>query len=190
MKETLPIMLLMSILLSLFACTKNETPVTELELGNFEGKIDRSWYYTLNSKTETFLRTVGYNSGNYIFKFERESVGYAYTHQRLVVSLNNIPQQQSFQLFEPLNNESFSSTPDGISFYTKNADIDGKNVDVRTYTTVKNKRSISVDIDRIDYRDLKIPSLIGKIKGYLYNIENSKDSILIDATFRTQASRY
>ena len=56
------------------------------------------------------------------------------------------------------------------------------------YTTLKDKQSIQADIVSVDYMELKVPSLEVKIKGYLYNSENREDSVLINATFVTQAS--
>lgn len=63
-----------------------------------------------------------------------------------------------------------------------------KTEDKRVYTTVKEKQSIDVNISSIEYRDLKVPSIKGNMKGYLFNVENPKDSIYIKADFITQAS--
>ncbi|WP_352421515.1 hypothetical protein [Proteiniphilum sp.] len=53
---------------------------------------------------------------------------------------------------------------------------------------MKEKQFIEVEILSVDYLELEIPSFTVKIKGYLYDIDNRQDSILIDAKIMTQAS--
>ncbi len=178
------------ILIILFTgCSKQNETIIKVEDGRFDGNLGRHGYYLINDNYRDVIKTIIFKNGNYKFEFEyrtKSNNGFENfeIYQRLAVSLNKIYEKNSFQLFQPYQSEQ-QTNYDEIALYT--SETFGNKIDTRFYTTVKNKNSISIVIDSLVYKELKVPSLVGKIKGYLYNKENSIDSIFVDATFRTQA---
>ncbi len=100
-----------------------------------------------------------------------------YTHEKLFVSLNNVMNQKSFNLLDPIMDEKNTSV-NGIYFNTKRVDKDY--TVSKLYSTIKGKRSIEIAIDSIAYKKLRTPSLIGIMKGRI-----SRASVCKEDTFAT-----
>ena len=181
------------IIMLLFSCSENEGPnLPQIEYGRFRGDIGRHFYDLINDKFNERTSTTHYDSKNFQFQFNSDSSspsiigGSIYAYNQIL----------TVNLVDPLNTPSFLffETYKGSKNYIENwitVDSFEQRGDKKTekfYTTVKEKQSRDVDILSVTYRDLKVPSLKGKIKGYLYNVENREDSILINATFTTQAA--
>ena len=187
------ILLLCFIVVLLFACSKEETPnLPEIESGIFNGEIGRVGYYNIsNDKLNKRITTTYFDGKAYQSQFNGDVSptiidGNIYElNQTLTINLEDPLNVSSFLLFE---------TYKGASNYRENwisvdqyEQWDDKET-TSFYTTVKEKQSIKAEILSVNYRELRVPSLKVKIKGYLYDIDNRQDSILIDATFTTQAS--
>ena len=177
----------------LFACSKEETPnLPQIEYGRFRGDIGRYFYDLINDKLNERTSTTHFDGKNFQFQFNSDSS----SPSIIGGSIYEVNQILTVNLVEPLNTPSFLffETYKGSKNYIENwitVDSFEQRGDKKTekfYTTVKEKQSINVDILSVTYKELKTPSLKGRIKGYLYNVENKEDSILINATFTTQAA--
>lgn len=186
------ILLLCFINVLLFACSKEETPnLPEIEPGRFKGSIGRHGYDLINDKSNERTSTTHFDGENFQFQFNSNS-----SPTIINGSIYEVNQILKVNLIDPLNNPSFLffETYKGAKNYIENwITVDwfeqrGDKKNKNFYTTIKEKQSVEAEILSVKYRDLKIPSLEVKIKGYLYNIENREDSILIDAAITTQAS--
>jgi len=186
------ILLLCFINVLLFACSKEETPnLPEIEPGRFKGSIGRHGYDLINDKSNERTSTTHFDGENFQFQFNSNS-----SPTIINGSIYEVNQILKVNLIDPLNNPSFLffETYKGVKNYIENwITVDwfeqrGDKKNKNFYTTIKEKQSVEAEILSVKYRELKIPSLEVKIKGYLYNIENREDSILIDAAITTQAS--
>jgi len=173
------------------SCSKNENPnLEEVAYGKFWGEIGPDGYNLVNDKSNPRMQTTHFDGKNYQFKFSvydssNPSGNIFKTDTELTVNLTDALNSKSYATFETYADIKDYSKDWIHLYYYK---LRGDNEDKRVYTTVKEKQSIDVNISSIEYRDLKVPSIKGNMKGYLYNVENSKDSIYIKADFITQAS--
>ncbi len=181
------------ILMLLFSCSENEGPNLEkIEYGRFRGDIGQHFYDLINDKFNERTSTTHFDGKNFQFHFNSDSSSPSIIFG-IIYASNHI---LTVNLVEPLNTPSFLffETFKGSKNYSENwITVDwfeqrGDKKTEKLYTTLKEKQSINVDILSVTYKELKIPSLKGKIKGYVYNVENKEDSILINATFTTQAA--
>lgn len=186
------ILLLCFISVLLFACSKEKTSnLSEIEPGRFKGSIGRHGYDLINDKFNERTSTTHFDGENFQFQFNSDS-----SPSIIDGSIFDVDQILTVTLVDPLNTPSFLffETYKGSKNYIENwITVDwfeqwGDQKTENFYTTVKEKQSVEAEILSVKYKELKIPSLEVKIKGYLYNIENREDSILIDAAFTTQAS--
>ncbi|GEM_PF-5141107 len=173
------------------SCSKNEDPnLEEVAHGKFWGEIGSDGYNLINDKSNPRMQTTHFDGKNYQFKFavydsSNPSGNIFKTDTELTVNLTDALNSKSYTTFETYADIKDYSKDWIHLYYYK---LRGDNEDKRVYTTVKEKQSIDVNISSIEYRDLKVPSIKGNMKGYLYNVENSKDNIYIKADFITQAS--
>ena len=192
MKKTFFLVLSLTTLL-LFSCSKEEAPhLPPIEPGNFNGYIGRAEYVIENDKVRDRIKTTFYDGSRCQFQFDGVTgpseiyTGFLYAFDP-VLTLNfvDVLNTQKFLYFDTYNgmNNNLQNWIAIDLFEQKGDDKTSK-----LYATVKEKKSIEAAILSVDYRELKVPSLKVKIKGYLYNADNREDSILIDATIKTQAS--
>src|SRR5690554_6206574 len=181
------ILLLCFISVLLFACSKKETPnLLEIEPGRFKGSIGQHGYDLINDKFNERTSTTHFDGKNLQFQFNSD-----FSPSIIDGSVFDINQILTVNLVGPLSTPSFLffETYKGSKNYIENwitVDWFEQRGDKKTknlYTTVKGKQTLEAGILSVKYKDLRIPSLEVKIKGYLYNIENREDSILIDAAF-------
>ena len=179
------------IVMLVLSCSKNEDPnLEEVAHGKFWGEIGSDGYNLINDKSNPRMQTTHFDGKNYQFKFDvydssNPSGNIFKTDTELTVNLTDALNSKSYTTFETYADIKDYSKDWIHLYYYK---LRGDNEDKRVYTTVKEKHSIDVNISSIEYRDLKVPSIKGNMKGYLYNVENAKDSIYIKADFITQAS--
>lgn len=179
------------IVMLVLSCSKNEdSNPEEVAHGKFWGEIGSDGYNLINDKSNPRMQTTHFDGKNYQFKFavydsSNPSGNIFKTDTELTVNLTDALNSKSYTTFETYADIKDYSKDWIHLYYYK---LRGDNEDKRVYTTVKEKQSIDVNISSIEYRDLKVPSIKGNMKGYLYNVENSKDSIYIKADFITQAS--
>ncbi len=187
----LSILLLCLISVTLFSCSNEEDPkLPEIEPGKFYGDIGRVGYNLINDKWNQRVKTTHFDSNNIQFQFSAD-----WGPSNINGTISDLNQILTVNLVDPLNTSSFPffETYKGAKIYNENwISLDwyekwGDKETENFYTTLKDKQSIEAEILSINYRELKVPSLEVKIKGYLYNSENREDSVLIDATFVTQA---
>ena len=173
------------------SCTKDEVPnPSEIKHGKFWGEIGPDGYNLVNDKSNPRMQTTHFDGKNYQFKFSvydsSNHLGNVFkTDTELTVNLTDAINSKLYSSFETYADIKDYSKDWIHMYYYK---LRGDNEDKRVYTTVKEKLSIDVNISSIEYMDLKVPSIKGNMKGYLYNVENAKDSIYIKADFFTQAS--
>lgn len=179
------------IVMLVLSCSKNEDPnLPEVKYGKFWGDIGADSYNLVNDKSNHRMQTTHFDGKNYQFKFA------VYDSSNPLGNVFKSDTELSVNLTDALNSKSYATfeTYADIKDYSKDwihlyyYKLRGDNEDKRVYTTVKEKLSIDVNISSIEYMDLKVPSIKGNMKGYLYNVENAKDSIYIKADFITQAS--
>lgn len=187
----LPLCLLFTAIL--FSCSTEETPdLPQIEYGEFQGYIGSAAYYIENDKVRDRIITTFYNGSCCQFQFNGVTgpseiyTNYLYAYDPvLTVNLVDV-----FNTQKPLSFDTYN----GMKNYQRNwvaVDLFEQKGDDKTsklYTTLKEKQFAEAENLSVDYRELKVPSLKVKIKGYLYNIDNRGDSIFIDATIKTQAS--
>ena len=179
------------IVMLVLSCSKNEdSNPEEVAHGKFWGEIGSDGYNLVNDKSNHRMQTTHFDGKNYQFKFavydSSNPLGNVFkTDTELTVNLTDALNSKSYATFETYNNIKDYSKDWIHLYYYK---LRGNDEDKRVYTTVKEKHSIDVNILSIEYRDLKVPSIKGNMKGYLFNVENPKDSIYIKADFITQAS--
>lgn len=176
---------------SLTSCEQEKEPeLPKVEYGGFWGEIGKDEYYLINSKEFPRMKTTYFDEINYQFQFTDDATGKINSipyksHTKLTINLTDALNSKSYSTFETYNNiRDYSKDWIHLYYYKKWDKDENKGV----YTTVKEKQSIDINIVDIEYMNLKIPSIIGNMKGYLYNVENPKDSIYIKADFTTQAS--
>ncbi len=186
------ILLLCLISVTLFSCSNEEDPkLPEIEPGKFYGDIGRVGYNLINDKWNQRVKTTHFDSNNIQFQFSADWGSsningiISDLNQKLTVNLTDALDTQSYLFFE-----SYSGA---MNYHENWIRLDwfeqwGDKKTTNLYTTLKDKQSIQADIVFVDYMELKVPSLEVKIKVYLYNSENREDSVLINATFVTQAS--
>jgi hypothetical protein len=179
------------IVMLVLSCSKNEDPnPEEVAHGKFWGEIGSDGYNLVNDKSNHRMQTTHFDGKNYQFKFavydSSNPLGNVFkTDTELTVNLTDALNSKLYATFETYADIKDYSKDWIHLYYYK---LRGNDEDKRVYTTVKEKHSIDVNILSIEYRDLKVPSIKGNMKGYLYNVENAKDSIYIKADFITQAS--
>ena len=173
------------------SCTKNEVPnPSEIKHGKFWGEIGPDRYNLVNDKSNPRMQTTHFDGKNYQFKFavydlSNPSGNVLKTDTKLTVNLTDALISKSYATFETYADiKDYAKDWIHLNYYK----LRGNDEDKRVYTTVKEKHSIDVNISSIEYMDLEVPSIKGNMKGYLYNVENPKDSIYIKADFITQAS--
>ena len=185
------ILLLGFISVLLLACSKETPSPPEIEPGRFQGNIGRHGYDLINDKSNERITTTHFDGENFQFQFNSDSLPSIIDGNIFVLN-----QVLTVNLVEPLNTASylFFETYKDSKNYTENwitVDWFEQSGDRKTenfYTTVKDKQSVEAEILSVKYKELKIPSLEVKIKGYLYNTSNREDSILVDGAFTTQAT--
>ncbi len=175
----------------LLSCSKKEDPnLEELAHGKFWGEIGPDGYNLVNDKSNPRMQTTHFDGKNYQFKFavydSSNPLGNVIkTDTELTVNLTDALNSNSYAAFETYADiKDYSKDWIHLYYYKLRSNDEDK----RVYTTVKEKLSIELNISSIEYMDLKVPSIKGSMKGYLYNVENPKDSIYIKADFITQAS--
>jgi hypothetical protein len=179
------------IVMLVLSCSKNEdSNPEEVAHGKFWGEIGSDGYNLVNDKSNHRMQTTHFDGKNYQFKFavydSSNPLGNVFkTDTELTVNLTDALNSKLYATFETYADIKDYSKDWIHLYYYK---LRGNDEDKRVYTTVKEKHSIDVNILSIEYRDLKVPSIKGNMKGYLYNVENAKDSIYINADFITQAS--
>ena len=179
------------IVMLVLSCSKNEdSNPEEVAHGKFWGEIGSDGYNLVNDKSNHRMQTTHFDGKNYQFKFavydSSNPLGNVFkTDTELTVNLTDALNSKLYATFETYADIKDYSKDWIHLYYYK---LRGNDEDKRVYTTVKEKHSIDVNILSIEYRDLKVPSIKGNMKGYLYNVENAKDSIYIKADFITQAS--
>ncbi len=192
MKNKIILLLLCFISVLLFACSKEESSnPLEVEPGSFKGYIGRHGYDLVNDKFNERVSITHFDGKNIQFQFKSDS-----SPSIIDGSIFEMNQLVTVNLVNPLKTSSFLFFNSYIESknYIKNwITVDwfeqlGEQKTKKFYTTVKDKQSVEAEILSVKYKELRIPSFEVKIRGYLYNIENKKDSTLIDATFITQAS--
>jgi len=190
MKKTI-IFLIPLISVLLFACSKDDTPShPNIEPGSFKGQIGKHGYDLINDKSNERISTNHFNGENIQFHFYTDISptdidGIIHElDQKLTVNLVDPINNSKISTFETYNNSSsFKENWIKVAWFEKFGDKKTDNL----YITIKGKKTIEAEILSINYKDFKVPSLEVKLKGYLYNIENKKDSIFIDAVIKTQA---
>ena len=180
------------VIASFTSCEKNENPnLPEIEPGRFKGNIGRHGYDLVNDKFNERLSTTHFDNENLQFQFNSDASPsiiddiFFDFNQILTVNLVNPFNTSSFLFFETYEgSKNYNQNWITVDWFEQWKDQKTENF----YTTVKGKKSIDINIVAIEYMNLKIPSIKGNMKGYLYNVENPKDSIYIKADFTTQAS--
>lgn len=191
LKKTVFITIQFLIVLLVLSCSKNEEPnFPEVKYGKFWGDIGADSYNLINDKSNPRMQTTHFDGKNYQFKFavydSSDHLGFVFkTDTELTVNLTDALNSKLYATFETYADIKDYSKDWIHLYYYK---LRGDDEDKRVYTTVKEKHSIDVNISSIEYIDLKVPSIKGNMKGYLYNVENPNDSIYIKADFITQAS--
>ncbi len=186
------ILLLCLISVTLFSCSNEEDPkLPEIEPGEFNGNIGPHGYVLRNDKFNERTSTTHFDGENIQFQFNSDSSPTIFegsifeVNQILTVNLTDALNTQSYLFFESYSGAmNYLENWISLDWFEQRGDKETENF----YTTIKDKQSIRADVVSVDYMGLKVPSLKVKIKGYLYNNENREDSVLIDATFVTQAS--
>ncbi|MNW10940.1 hypothetical protein D3C71_2082690 [compost metagenome] len=51
---------------------------------------------------------------------------------------------------------------------------------------MQDRETFNVQIEKISELQSKVPAVQGSMKGYLFNVKNHKDSILVQASFLTE----
>ena len=191
LKKTMFITIQVLIVTLLLSCSKNENPnPEEVAHGKFWGEIGSDGYNLINDKSNPRMQTTHFDGKNYQFKFavydSSNSFGSVFkSDTELTVNLTDALNSKSYATFETYADiKDYSKDWIHLYYYKLRGNVEDK----RVYTTLKEKHSIDVNISSIEYRDLKVPSIEGNMKGYLYNVENPNDSIYIKADFITQAS--
>lgn len=180
------------VIASFTSCEKNENPnLPEIEPGRFKGNIGRHGYDLVNDKFNERLSTTHFDNENFQFQFNSDASpsiidgNFFDSNQILTVNLVNPFNTSSFLFFETYEgSKNYNQNWITVDWFEQWKDQKTENF----YTTVKGKKSVEIEILSVKYKKLKVPSLEIKINGYLYNIKNREDSILIDAALSTQAS--
>lgn len=186
--------IILSCLISIlsFSCSNNEKPSPEkIEYGKFKGNIGRHGYDLINNESNQRISTIHFDTKSIQFQFSSDLSSTMINgsvfdvRQRLAVNLVNPLNTSSFPFFETYKKSTnYNENWISVNWVEQSGNKNTNNL----YISLKEKRAIAAEIISVNYKELKVPSFDIKIKGYLYNFDNKKDSILIDVAITTQAS--
>jgi len=169
---------------SLLSCSKDHVEVKPYIPGNFNGEIGRHGFYVKNDKFKKKIKTLDGDAHSIKFEFELDnSFEQFIIYNQLIVNLKDIGAQTAYERF-------FTDTGNNvvnenwISLKIKDGTIGNDNS--KTYTTLQDRETFKLQIERISEVGAKVPSVQGNMKGYLFNVKNQKDSILIQSSFLTE----
>jgi hypothetical protein len=181
--------LLCSISLFIVGCRKNNDNIQPIEFGKIDAQFGRDSYWLLNDRFRKVIHTNPYYGKDYGFYIELNNFGnngftdYRVFH-RLDVNLADIAEGKVYR-FDVVSPSTERKPKDKIS-YEYIETIGDKSIH-KFYRPAIGKSNVSLTLERIKGSDYRTPAIEGHLEGYLYNIADAQDSVLISARFLTEA---
>ena len=168
----------------LLSCSKDHVEVKPYIPGNFNGEIGRHGFYVKNDKFKKKIKTLDGDAHSIKFEFALDNSFDQFSiYNQLIINLKDVNDNGVYKRF-------FTYTGHSVMnenwIYLKTKDGTLKDENEKIYTTLKDRETINIQIEKMSELDSKIPSVQGSMKGYLFNMKNQKDSILVQASFLTE----
>ncbi|KGE15850.1 hypothetical protein [Sphingobacterium deserti] len=189
--KTIYILLSVFTLYIMSGCRKNNMEIPPVEFGKIDAQFGRDSYWLINDRFRKVINTQVYDGKNYEFYIELNNFGnngfqdYRVFH-RLDVNLTDIVQGKIYQ-FNATNSSSDRQRKSEISYEYIEA-IGDKSIH-KFYRPAIGRSNVSLTLDGIRGIDYRTPAIEGYLSGYLYNIADRQDSVLITVRFLTEALR-
>ncbi|MEN5436623.1 DUF5025 domain-containing protein [Sphingobacterium faecium] len=168
----------------LLSCSKDHVEVKPYIPGNFKGEIGRHGFYLENDKSRKVIKTLDGNAQSIQFEFEMDnSFEQFIIYNQLIVNLKDIGAETAYERFFTYTGNNVVNE-NWISLKIKDGTIGNDNS--KTYTTLQDRETFKLQIEKISEVGAKVPSVQGHMEGYLFNMKNQKDSILVHASFLTE----
>lgn len=173
----------LSILFLLFSCTDKPIEIDKShEIGMFDGSIGRHLFVQVNSEQRTVITQKGSHE-NLDIEIKLDGSGgqgdQKFTiYNQLNMKLKDVSKNKTYQSFNQ-EIESNKATYNQIILLVK--EQMSSSVKSNQYSCLPNKKIFTIKITDLGNNTEKYVK--GSIDGYLFNIENPKDSILITAKF-------
>lgn len=168
----------------LLSCSKDHVEVKPYIPGNFNGEIGRHGFYVKNDKFKKKIKTLDGDAHSIKFEFALDNSFDQFSiYNQLIVNLKDIGAQTAYERFFTYTGNNVVNE-NWISLKIKDGTIGNDNSKI--YTTLQDRETFKLQIERISEVGAKVPSVQGNMKGYLFNMKNQKDSILVQASFLTE----
>jgi len=187
--KTLYILLCSFSLFIMGACSKNNVEIPPAEFGKIDARFGRHGYTLINDHFRKVINTRVYDGKKYGFYIELNNFGnngfqdYRVFH-RLEVDLEDIVAGKVYS-FDTTNSSTERQQKNRISY--EYIEAIGDRFDHKFYRPAVGKSNVSLTLDGVKRSDYRTPAIEGYLSGYLYNIADVRDSVLISAQFLTEA---
>ncbi|KGE15852.1 DUF5025 domain-containing protein [Sphingobacterium deserti] len=189
--KTLYILLCSFSLSIMEGCSKNNVEIPPVEFGKIDARFGRHGYTLMNDHSRKVINTLTYDGKNYRFYIELNNFGnngfqdYRVFH-RLEVDLEDIVAGKVYS-FDATNSSTERQQKNRISY--EYIEAIGDRFDHKFYRPAIGKRNLSLTIESIKSNNYRTPAIDGGFEGYLFNVADVRDSVLISARFLTEAVR-
>ncbi|MGJ1323965.1 DUF5025 domain-containing protein [Sphingobacterium faecium] len=171
-------------MIGLLSCSKDHVEVKPYIPGTFRGEIGRHGFYLENDKSRKVIKTLDGDAQSIKFEFELDnSFDQFIIYNQLIVNLKDMKAETTYKRFLPYVGDN-GVNENWITLITKDGNIGNENAKI--YSTLQDRETFNVQIEKISELQSKVPAVQGSMKGYLFNVKNHKDSILVQASFLTE----